>query len=1266
MLHKTRLKRKCSALRHFGIFLAIFLCSSPTIGLNQTVKFEHVTLFKGQQSITISDIAQDSIGFLWFATTSGLFRYDGYHYKRFVHNENDSTSLFSTKIFKMTIDPQGELWIINRNILSKYNPVQESFTHYPINTINDKNFYSITSDSFSIWLGGLDGILYQFEKDTKQTKHFSLIDYNKNDKTCIIRDLSTIDSLLWITSEGGLFKFNKKSHKIIALSTIFPNLFENNSDFSRGLLIDNDKNIFFGTGKNTLNQIQNGQLISYQFLDLKHPNSDNERSRRSQKIHAICSDLNGNLWLTTTSEGLVFFNCQTKEFTSSRLNPDKIQGIEHWALTKVFVDNSGIIWVSRAGEGLFKSQINPFKIKNYEKIINPQDSSSNDYITDIAELSDGRLVFVIDHNGIALFDPVYETFEFIKRDPTSDNSLCHESINSVNVDQNDIIWLASQKGLLKFDPMQNNFKHFLPEPTVSLNPDFQKDNLNLVSAIYESADSILWIGTNIGLYKFDKVKQRFSNKYLCEIPPQYQSKIGPGAGAVRCIEEGKNGSLWLGTAQAGILLFDPQIEQFTHPITIENDKNLPIPIVDIFKDTKNTIWISSAFYGFYSFNYESQELIHYKDCEGMLSNKVHEIIEDSLSNLWICYKNGVSLFDYNNITFTSFTESEDVNFFLVDKNDWFRIKSVPDADNASTKIIADRNNTYSTTGFTAKNGTVYFGGPNGFTQIDPHFLTPIINQKVQLISFKIFNKSIKFDEPVYNLRNIRLKHTDYIFSFEFMHTDLSDVKKNHFAFWLKGFEKDWRYTGSENKREFVNVPPGKYTLLVKACNNFGIWTDDPLKINIIITPPFWRTLWFRIIIGMSVAGIIGFVFWYRIHQIQGQKKLLEVQVRKRTKELHESNKQLVEEIQFRKKAEEELRKSEEEYRDLFENAYDVIWISDIEGNIQAINHFFQQLLGYAKDEIIGKNMMNYISDEHRFRAIRNYLKFKRDHLIECELNFKTRDNGLRILWLKIRGIYENSTIIGIHGIGRDSTDLKKTQAELQEAERMKRESLKQLTLKLAHEIKNPLTSITSSAQLVASSKDNLENPKIQRHMNIINKNVNICNQVIRELYSFTHKPELNFTIIQIPGFITELRSYAESKIENNPLIKINTTLGESTNDILGDKFRLEQAFSNIINNAFDAMPEAGTLTINAYSTDSTVCIEISDTGCGMSEETIQNIFKPFYTSKASGFGLGMPVVKDIIDAHQGSINIISKPGQGSTFSIYLNTYQTKEINQEDI
>ena len=354
-------------------------------------------------------------------------------------------------------------------------------------------------------------------------------------------------------------------------------------------------------------------------------------------------------------------------------------------------------------------------------------------------------------------------------------------------------------------------------------------------------------------------------------------------------------------------------------------------------------------------------------------------------------------------------------------------------------------------------------------------------------------------------------------------------------------------------------------------------------------------------------------------------------------------------ITERKRAEDALKDSEERFRDLFENANDIIWTSDINGKYLTVNQPFETLLGYTKKELINKPSLYLIAQEDRKKLIENYQKVISGESVEYEASSFTRKGERKIFWLKLRPLKEKGKVVGVHGIGRDITELKRAEEELREAEKAEREILKELTLKLAHEIKNPLSSIYSSGQL---AKTTMDSAKFERHMNVIKSNVITCKKVINDLYNFVQKPELKLVHTDITKLLNEIEIYVEA-LSNK--IKLELNVDKKIPMISIDKIRISQAFQNIVNNSLDSMHESGTLTINAkYLIDSNdVLIEFIDTGCGISRENLDRIFHPFYSSKAKGFGLGLSLVKDIINAHKGEISVESREGKGTKFCVRL-------------
>jgi len=297
-----------------------------------------------------------------------------------------------------------------------------------------------------------------------------------------------------------------------------------------------------------------------------------------------------------------------------------------------------------------------------------------------------------------------------------------------------------------------------------------------------------------------------------------------------------------------------------------------------------------------------------------------------------------------------------------------------------------------------------------------------------------------------------------------------------------------------------------------------------------------------------------------------------------------------------------------------------------------------------------------ILPEDRFRMMRNYLRVLKNNSTDIELKIITKKGEERTIWLKMRPIIKKDKIVGVHGIGRDITELKRAQNELRASEEQKRESLRQFTLKLAHEIKNPLASIKSSAQLVAAFKNETD-PQIAKHMEIINRNVDVCNKVIRNLYSYTHLYGNQLEEKDASVLIHNLHIFLQEKMVEYPNLKIAVKVAENLPQIYIDEFHLAQAFYNIITNAIEAMSGKGKLSINIQTNarNKTLTFECKDNGAGIPKNDLSKIFQPFYSTKSKGFGIGLTSAREIIENHHGNITVTSTPKRGTTFKVILPT-----------
>jgi PAS domain S-box-containing protein len=355
-------------------------------------------------------------------------------------------------------------------------------------------------------------------------------------------------------------------------------------------------------------------------------------------------------------------------------------------------------------------------------------------------------------------------------------------------------------------------------------------------------------------------------------------------------------------------------------------------------------------------------------------------------------------------------------------------------------------------------------------------------------------------------------------------------------------------------------------------------------------------------------------------------------------------------ITERKRMEEELKASEERYRDLFENANDGIYILDRAGRIVSFNRKAEEITGYTFEEVRGQPYTLLVSSgPERKKARRAFLKNMRGQPDKTELTIIRKDGREVILELSTRPIWQGGQIVGIQGIARDITERK-------ELERLKSDFISTVS----HELRTPLTSIKGYVDLVLAGDVGPLTPEQKEFLTIVSQNTTRLTELINDLLEIERlesgRIEFEFAELDLAEVLENVARSLHVNAEQKGLEFLTEI--PSGLKVRGDRERLAQVFLNLLSNAIKYTP-AGTVELRAHQEDDAVVVEVRDTGIGLSESDLQKLFQKFFRSdnpyvrKVGGTGLGLSIAKAIVERHGGTITVTSQLGQGSTFTVRL-------------
>jgi ligand-binding sensor domain-containing protein/signal transduction histidine kinase len=908
-------------------------------------KFSHLTTSDGLSQNSVFAILKDYKGFMWFGTDEGLNKYDGYKFTVYKHDPENPHSISNNSLYGLLEDAAHNLWVVSAGGLDRFDRMTESFTHYN-NEGHDVVFRNIFQDSKKrIWLGGTEGFcLFDADKGKFRVYKNDDKDPNSLSQNFVYRITEDNSGELWIGTRNGLNRFNPETGKFVHYFNDPANNKSIGPGYIKTVYKDSKGNIWIGTqgsGIALYNRSDNS------FINFRHDDG-NTNSVCHNDILSFTEDRNGQLWIGTENGGISVFDYAKNTFVCYRNNENDASSISGNSVYSLYKDDIGNIWAGTWSGGINFYPVFGGKFSLYRKIPNSSNSLSNNLVLSINNGPDNNIWIGTDGGGLDRFDPQTHIFTNFHNDKNNKSSIHNDYVLSISEYSPGVLALGFHRGGMDlFDIEKQSSTHYAVK-----NLSANKLTSPSVNIMYRDSQRNLWVGTsdNGGIYLFDKTTTGFTS-FL----PHLNNDKSIGDSSVFVMYETKAGQVCLG-GDKGLDIYDRKTKESVHYRHDPKNKNSLSnnTVYSITEDPAGNLWVGTAD-GLNFLDTKKKTFTVYTEKQGLPNNTIWSIQLDPHGNLWISTNNGLSRFDPSTKTFRNYTISDGL------QNNAFKAKA----------------------SYQSPGGEMFFGGVNGFNSFYPDsikdndFIPP-----VYFTDFQVFNKPVgiggnsPLKQSINEVKEITLSYSQSVFTIEFAALNFTQPGQNMYAYKLEGFDKDWNYVGKKRTATYTNLDPGTYIFKVKGSNNDGIWNETGTSIKITITPPFWRTWWFILLVFLLVAGSsIGF-YRFRMNIIQKQKLLLEQKVKEQTIQLIHSNE---EEHKARREAEHANLHLERKNKELEQFAY--VASHDLQEPLRTTSSFVGLIQAQYKGKLDDKadKYFNYILEaSDRMRVlIKNLLDYSR-------------------------------------------------------------------------------------------------------------------------------------------------------------------------------------------------------------------------------------------------------------------------------------------------
>ncbi len=813
------------------------------------VLFTQLNPDQGLPTRFTTSVAEDKDGFLWFGTSGGLARWDGYHFKTF---KSGSAALPSSYIVSLHTDAQGFLWIGTAGGgLARHEPGTERFTVFGPGPdgVSDGQVWAVDDDGQGgLWIatdGGLDHRDAQGAWTRERHDDANPASLPDNHVTALRHDSK---GRVWAGTRRGLARKDPGAAGFV----VVPLPGDDDPEIRPEIWCvfeDSAGRIWIGAKNRGVFVIEAGQDAPRPVRENKvHENNGRDAAGlEHQTVNTVAEAAPGHMWVGTFGQGIVMID--TASWETRRIQHEAVRpsSLVHDDVRAMHVDRAGFLWIGTSG-GLSRYDTRQTAVTTIFGEWGRATALSDIDVWSVLAAADGRVWAGLREGGVDILDPQGGRVGGLRPDAARpDSALPPDRVYAMVQTAGGEVFLGTNRGLYRTDAAGKRVTRVKVDPA---HPDLPIRTLR-------AAEGALWIGTLWdGLWRLDPVKGMATGHW---------SRETLAGERIEVIAPGGDGWLWVGGA-SGLTRFNTA--------TGEGEKILPDAgdprslsaawVSALATDAKGRLWVGTLGGGLNIMDGRDDagrpRFTRLGEAQGLPNASAARLQPDRTGRMWVSTNDGLAVIDPETLSVRALHRAEGVAITF----NWVNSGAVTEA------------------------GEILFGGSGGLTVIRPALLAPWSYQPpVVVTDLRVGGKTADWS------RALTVPADANSLTVEFAALDYSAPELNRYAYRLQGYDKDWiPAPWTQRLAAYTNLPPGDYALAIRGSNREGMWAEKLLTLPVRVAPAWRQTLWFQVALVLSGLAFVSLLVRGRTAYLRARQRQLEQEVAARTAELRTANARL--------------------------------------------------------------------------------------------------------------------------------------------------------------------------------------------------------------------------------------------------------------------------------------------------------------------------------------------------------------------------------------